>query len=270
MDYISHEPDSPVPAARPCSTPHSAPVGWLRADAGGLAPRAELSEQPPPATEEQLHALAAVARRDPNALADAIAAATPGNVRSDGWTGFSHRLFLQVLADTGRVSMACEYAGRTRQSAYALRARDRLFAAGGDAAALMARNLLADDLYEKAIDGVTDTVVRDGKVIAERRRFDWRLSTSVLARLDKRCDSAAETGSPHLAVAARWDEWLKLMSSGDDAAALALLEAGSGEPAKHCPACQLAESEIPTAEAPRELEGIDLSHRCWIDGFERK
>lgn len=47
-----------------------------------------------------------------------------------GWTPFARRLFLEVLSETGRVSTACDYARLTRQSAYALRARDPVFAAG--------------------------------------------------------------------------------------------------------------------------------------------
>lgn len=44
--------------------------------------------------------------------------------RRDGWTPFARRLFLQVLSETGRVTLACEYAQLSKQSAYALRARD--------------------------------------------------------------------------------------------------------------------------------------------------
>ena len=31
--------------------------------------------------------------------------------RRDGWTPFARRLFLEVLAETGRVSRACDFAG---------------------------------------------------------------------------------------------------------------------------------------------------------------
>ncbi len=93
--------------------------------------------------------------------------------RRDGWTPFARRLFLEVLAETGRVTLACEYARLTKQSAYALRARDPLFAAGWDAACELARAPLADALYEQAIEGVTDTITRNGEVVAERHRFDF-------------------------------------------------------------------------------------------------
>lgn len=86
---------------------------------------------------------------------------TPG--RRDGWTPFARRLFLSVLAETGRVSRACNYAQLSPQSAYALRHRDVLFAAGWDAACALAREPLADALYEQAVDGVTETIRRDGR-----------------------------------------------------------------------------------------------------------
>jgi hypothetical protein len=126
----------------------------------------------------------------------------PSTFRRDGWTPFARRLFLEVLAETGRVSLACEYCGLSKQSAYALRARDPVFATSWDAACEIARAPLADALYEKAIDGVTDTITRDGEVVATRHRFDSRLSIAVLHRLDKRCDRAAETGAHHLALGA--------------------------------------------------------------------
>jgi hypothetical protein len=162
-----------------------------------------------------------------------------------------------VLAETGRVSTACEYTRLTRQSAYALRARDPVFAAGWDAAWELARAPLADALYEKAVDGVTDTITRNGEVVAERHRFDSRLSIAVLHRLDKRCDRAEELGAKHLLLVRRWDEWLALVGKGADAEAAALLDSG-----QHCQNCQNSESENPTL-LEDEDDTLDLSERCW-------
>jgi hypothetical protein len=183
--------------------------------------------------------------------------ALPAVTRRDGWTPFARRLFLEVLAETGRVRLACEYAGLTKQSAYALRARDRMFAAGWDAACELARAPLADALYEKAIDGVTDTITKDGEVVAERHRFDSRLSIAVLHRLDRRCDRAVELGAQHLALVRHWDEWLSLVGKGEEQAASAILES-----ARHGQLGQLPESADPTGEDEAD-EGIDLSERCW-------
>lgn len=276
---MNHEPNAfdspeptPQPRALPCATPHSAPVAWLRSPEDAEPPEGEASDPlaaPPALSDSELHSLAAIAVSDPQALADAIAAACPEGVRRDGWTPFSRRLFLQVLAETGRVGTACAYTGLTRQSAYALRARDPVFAAGWDAACELARAPLADALYEKAIDGVTETLVRGGEVVATRHRHDSRLSIAVLSRLDRRCDRAEERGSAHLELVRRWDEWLGLIGKGEDDAALVMLEAAGGTSAKQCQSCQLAESANPTGPAEQgvgEHDEGDGRDRCWREG----
>jgi hypothetical protein len=120
--------------------------------------------------------------------------------RIDGWTPFARRLFLDALADCGKVATACSYVRLTRQSAYALRARDPLFAAGWDAACEMARVPLADALYERALDGFEEVMTRDDGRTVTRQRFDSRLSIAVLNRLDKHAERSAEQGSRHLAA----------------------------------------------------------------------
>ena len=191
--------------------------------------------------------------------------------RRDGWTPFARRLFLEVLAETGRVTTACEYTQLTKQSAYALRARDPAFAASWDAACELARAPLADALYERAMDGVTETISKDGEVVATRHRFDARLSVAVLHRLDKRCDRAMETGARHLALVRRWDEWIDLVGKGEDQAAHALLESANPQTASHGQFGQLPLGANPTMlETDRadddeddDDEGLDLTDRCW-------
>ena len=156
--------------------------------------------------------------------------------RIDGWSPFARKIFLATLAETGRVNTAVEYAGLTRQSAYALRARDPIFAAGWDAACEMARMPLADALYEQAIEGVTETITRDDGRTITRHRFDSRLSIAVLNRLDRRCDRAAEQGARHLGAVGRWDDFIAAIGKDDDAAAQAILDA---ETAKLSQASQL-------------------------------
>src|SRR5215207_4297003 len=188
----------------------------------------------------------------------------PTTCRRDGWTPFARRLFLEVLAETGRVSRACEYAQLTPQSAYALRARDPLFAASWDAACELARAPLADALYERALDGVTETLTRDGEVVAERHRHDSRLSIAVLHRLDKRCDRAVELGSQHLPILRHWDEWLTLVGRGEEQAAQALLDSAHGQTLRHHQLHQLPLGENPTEEEDEDDE-IDVPERCWTD-----
>jgi len=173
----------------------------------------------------------------------------PEQGRRDGWTPFSRKLFLQVLSETGRVKLALEYCRLSKQSAYALRHRDPLFAAGWDAACHMARTHLADTLFERAIDGFEETVTRNGEVVATRHRFDSRLSTAVLGRLDKRCDRAEEQGAPYLALVARWDEWLDQVGKGEEEQAMAMLESAPAENANNG---QLG--QLPLGENPTELD----------------
>ena len=211
----------------------------------------------PVLTDENLETLIDAVRRDPEALAEVVSRAAPDDVRYDGWTPFARRFFLQTLAETGRVSEACRWAQLSKQSAYALRARDPLFAAGWDAACEIARTQLADALFEKAIDGVTETIVKDGEVVAERHRFDSRLSIAVLHRLDKRCDRSVELGSEHLAVVRNWEEFLTHIGRGEDRSAEALLQT-----APHGQFGQLPLGENPTGDEDEPTE-IDLSERCW-------
>jgi hypothetical protein len=189
--------------------------------------------------------------------------------RRDGWTPAARRRFLEVVAETGIVSRACLYVGLSERSAYNLRNRDPLFAAGWDAACLLARDPLADGLREQAAEGITDTITRGGEVIATRHRFDSRLSIAVLHRLDKRCDRAADLGGPHLALVRHWDQWLTLVGNGEEQAALALLvsaphQTASHENARHHELRELPERENPIADNP-DLPGMDDWQRCWRD-----
>jgi hypothetical protein len=211
----------------------------------------------PVLTDENLETLIDALRRDPEALAEVISRAGPDSGRSDGWTPFARRFFLQTLAETGRVTEACRWAQLSKQSAYALRARDPVFAAGWDAACEIARTQLADALFEKAIDGVTETIVKDGEIVAERHRFDSRLSIAVLHRLDKRCDRSVELGSEHLALVRNWEEFLTHIGRGEERSAEALLQT-----AQHGQFGQLPLGENPTGDEDEPTE-IDLSERCW-------
>lgn len=175
--------------------------------------------------------------------------------RHDGWTPFARKLFLQVLAETGRVKLACEYCRLSPQSAYALRHRDPVFAAGWDAACELARAPLADALYERAMEGFDETITRDGEVVATRHKFDSRLSIAVLHRLDKRCDRAEEKGARHVRLIGRWDEWLDLVGKGDETAA-AMLETAPEESSRHY---QLHQLPLGTNPTELDLNGDDES-----------
>jgi hypothetical protein len=164
--------------------------------------------------------------------------------RIDGWTPFARRLFLDALADHGKVEVACSFTGMTRQSAYALRARDPLFAAGWDAACELARMPLADALYERALEGYEEVITRDDGRTVTRHRFDSRLSIAVLNRLDRHAERASEKGSRHLGALQRWDDFIAAIGRGEHARAEAMLEnAAPPQTAIHCQNCQLPYSD---------------------------
>jgi hypothetical protein len=211
---------------------------------------------PQPGTPPDRRALIAGHLEALNELADAAS-------RIDGWTPFARKLFLSTLAGTGRVKLAAEYAGLTKQSAYALRARDPVFAAGWDAACELARMPLADALYEQAVEGITETVTRDDGSTLTRHRFDSRLSIAVLNRLDKRCDRAAETGARHLGAVARWEEFVAAIGNADDAGAETILAAA--QTAKQGQASQLPYSDDEDGEV---AEAKDW--RIWWDEDEQE
>ena len=175
--------------------------------------------------------------------------------RDDGWTPFCRKLFMSVLAETGRVTAACDTCRLSKQSAYALRARDPIFAVGWDAACELARIPLADALYEQALDGITDTITRDDGHTITRHRHDGRLSIAVLNRLDRRCDRAAETGSAHLGAVAHWDEFMAAVGEDDSDAAAALLAAWV--PAK-----------LSQASQPAAPHGVEVERVWWDEKLE--
>ena len=144
-------------------------------------------------------------------------------LRHDGWTPEKMRAFHERFAECGIVREACEAAGMSARSAYNLRDRDPLFAAGWEAAALKARTRLADEAFSRSLNGVVERIYKDGMIVAERHRYDNRLTMAVLARLDARIDRAEERGDPRLNVVAHWDEYLAALGEGRRDDGLALL-----------------------------------------------
>jgi len=259
-----NEPRQPQ-SSRPCSTPHSAPIAWLKYDPG-IEPPATTPAEPEGSVLSEVEGLTPEQQRqqEVDTFLAAYERVAPDAERRDGWTPFLRKLFLQVVADTGRVALACAYTGMSRQSAYALAARDRVFAAGWDAAAHFARMPLADDIYEKGMEGITETVTRSDGVTVTRHRYDSRLSIAVLNRLDRRCDRAEERGSRHLAAVRNWGEYLSLVGNGDDRAAEALLDRpvrGGAKGVEDCQNCQLPERAFPIPQP--DPPGSDPFENVW-------
>jgi putative acetyltransferase len=145
-------------------------------------------------------------------------------LRRDGWTPEKKRLFQETLAECGTVAKACRVVGMSAQSAYNLRNRDPLFGAGWDTALLLARQHLADDIMERCMGGVVERIYKNGEVVAERHRYDNRLSIAMLNRLDARADRAERLGAGQHALAARWADYLDALGADKREDAVALLK----------------------------------------------
>ncbi|MGK6317979.1 hypothetical protein [Sphingomonas sp. DT-204] len=142
----------------------------------------------------------------------------PQSQRTAGWTAERQRTFLQAIAEGATVTDAARSVGLTKQSAYAFRtsARGAGFALGWQAAALLARDTLAETLMERVIEGTVEVVTRsngDTTVTIERERFDNRLAMQLLNRLDRMADSATGAAGQAAArlIAAEFDQYLDLV-----------------------------------------------------------
>jgi hypothetical protein len=130
--------------------------------------------------------------------------------RVDGWSAGRQAAFLLHLADHGLVADAARCVGMSLSSAYALRrhARGYGFALGWEAALLVARRIVADNLLAAAIRGEEARWIRaDGETRYTRQNV--KLSLALLDRADP------ATALPEvLAITVRFDWFVRLI---DDA-----------------------------------------------------
>lgn len=141
-------------------------------------------------------------------------------IRADGWSPARQRLFLETLAATGIITAACDAAQISPRSAYALRIRrdGAAFRLGWDAAILIARARLADDLLARALTGNEEVIRKDPDAHEiTRHRHDNRLAMSMLARLDRMADSPPDGSDATLArvVAQDFAAYLDLICPDD-------------------------------------------------------
>lgn len=142
------------------------------------------------------------------------------NLRPDGWLPWKKARFLLVLVAGGVVADACRAVGMSVASAYALRNRrsGRAFAKMWDAIMIhRARCRLADNNLSRAMNGCVEQIVKDGVVVAERRRFDNRLSMAMLTRLDRLAESrTGEEAELLRALSEDFEDYVEVVESGGD------------------------------------------------------
>jgi len=121
--------------------------------------------------------------------------AVPVRARHDGWTPPRQQGFILRLALGGCVALAARAVGKTPKSAYRLRQRPGAasFAASWDKAAGWGRDRCLDAALERALCGERVPIVRDGRCVGERFRFDNRLTMAVLNALDRRAAARPQT-----------------------------------------------------------------------------
>lgn len=138
--------------------------------------------------------------------------------RWDGWTPDRQKVFLEAISEGRTIKQACRIVGMSPQSAYAFRRRPQgaAFSLAWQAACLLVRDEFADELMDRARNGVTDTIsYRDGTSV-ERHRYDNRLAASMLSRLDRLADRGGKEVSHAAArlVAAEFDQFLEVLGRG--------------------------------------------------------
>lgn len=105
--------------------------------------------------------------------------------RHDGWTAERQRIFLTMLAETGRVGRAVQAAGVSLRSAYRLRHHPAgaPFAKAWDQALYCAASKLINVAFERAIVGGVRQVWRNNHLIAEVRDPSDRMLIHLLDHL---------------------------------------------------------------------------------------
>lgn len=133
--------------------------------------------------------------------------------RIDGWSPERQRGFLERIAEGATVDEATASVGLSPRAAYSLRRRaaGAAFALGWDAAKLVARPIVAEALFCRAMVGQIERLTKpDGDVI-ERHRFDNRLAMSLLARLDRHAEESENTNAAARLIATEFDAFLDLV-----------------------------------------------------------
>jgi hypothetical protein len=136
------------------------------------------------------------------------------------WTPANQRAFLEALAETGSIELACKEVSMSRRSVYNLCGRrdGAAFKIGCDAALLQARAVVWGTLMDRAINGQMVETVRDPETHTTRRmHYNGHMGLALLTRLEAKATLTDDAGPYATAVR---------MVDSDFAAFLDLIEAG--------------------------------------------
>ena len=104
-------------------------------------------------------------------------APVPRKYRHDGWTPERQKAFIEALADTGSVQIACRMVNMTTVGAYYLRRQPgaEAFRRAWEAALDFGVQRLKDEAFERAMHGQLVPVFAAGKLMGFRRKKNDRL-----------------------------------------------------------------------------------------------
>jgi hypothetical protein len=142
------------------------------------------------------------------------------------WTPANQRAFAECLSETGSITQACASVSMSRRAAYNLRNRASGFGfrIAWDAAVILSRCVIADQLMDRALSGQwTETVKDPDTGVTRRLGFDRPLGLALLSRLDKMFEFLADDQSQHMAaqIASQdFDVFLDLIEAEADASAI--------------------------------------------------
>ncbi len=122
----------------------------------------------------------------------------PTRRRWSGLTDVKQRQFIAHLAASGSVSMAAKAIGLTTASLYTCRrkAGSQNFADAWDKAVAMGARRVLDTMMEHAIHGTPETLIHNGRVVLERRRYNARSQQWVVEQhLPEHCGIGLDVGN---------------------------------------------------------------------------
>ena len=154
-------------------------------------------------------------------------------------TADRQRVFINVLAQTGSVMTASRVIGNAPGSMYALKnaAGAESFAAAWDAAVQRGARQILDILVDHAINGTPETIYKDGVLVAERRRFNYRMMMWIVSHampeyfgLDSGLSAHGASSHAMKKLKAKWEKEFKEKYDADlSAETLAKAEADERE-----------------------------------------
>jgi hypothetical protein len=102
--------------------------------------------------------------------------------RHDGWTPARQKAFIEALADTGCVAIACRMVNMSQPSYYLLRRQPgaESFRAAADAAHTLGVQVVKDEAFHRAMVGEVIPVFVGGKLMGFRRKKNDRLLMFIL------------------------------------------------------------------------------------------